>query len=59
MFMVTMLHTNAGCKLVRKVFHHLIDAEEFCDYHYNHGWTIWEMCRVDTTLSDMFETCGG
>lgn len=57
MFLLSMFHTNAGCKLVRKVFHCLSDAEEFCDYHHNLGWTIWELEKVDTTLSDMFEAC--
>lgn len=54
MFMVRMFHTKAGCKLVTRMFRSLCDAEEFCDYHYNLGWVVWEMCLVDTTLSDMF-----
>ena len=57
MFLVTMFHTMNGVKLVRKVFMSLSDAEEWCDYHFNLGWTIWELNKVDTTLSDMFEAC--
>jgi len=57
MFLVTMLHTNNGCRLVRRIFTNLSKAEEFCDYHYNLGWTIWSFEPVDTTLSDMFATC--
>ena len=57
MFLVTMIHTNNGCRLVRRVFTNLNKAEEFCDYHYNLGWTIWSFEPIDTTLSDMFATC--
>lgn len=59
MFLVTMFHTMNNLKLRRKTFLSLSDAEEFCDYHYNLGWTIWELVVVDTTLSDMFVACGG
>jgi len=56
MFLVRMFHTGNGCRLVTKAFHSLSDAEEFCDYHYNLGWTIWELVTSDYTLSDMFAT---
>ena len=54
MFMVSMFHTKNGCRLVRRCFHSLSDAEDFCDYHYNLGWTIFELVVCDYTLSDMF-----
>jgi len=59
MFMVRMFNVNNGCRLVTRVFFNISDAEDYCDYHDNFGWTIWEFCIVDTTLSDMLETCWG
>ena len=58
MFLVTMFHLEQKCKLNRKVFLSLSDAEEFCDYYGNLGWIVWGLDRVDTALSDMFATCG-
>lgn len=55
MFLVRMFHTNNGCKLVTKAFHSLHDAEDYCDYHYQLGWTIFELVVGDYSLSDLCE----
>lgn len=54
MFMLRMFHVKNGCRLVTRTFHSLQDAEDYADYHYNLGWTIFELVTCDYTLSDMF-----
>jgi hypothetical protein len=50
-----MFHTKNGCRLVTKAFNSLADAENYCDYHYNLGWVIWEFVKGDYSLSDLCE----
>jgi hypothetical protein len=46
MFLVTILHPETF-KLVRRSFHYLEDAENFCDYCSNCGLAIWELVLCD------------
>ncbi len=57
MFLLTMFHVKDDCRKVRKTFHSLQDAEEFCDCYHNKGWTIYTLEVCDFTLSNLLETC--
>jgi len=58
MFLVTIINPDTA-QLLRRVFLFLEDAERYMDYVAGCRITIWELVRVDTTLSDLFETSGG
>ena len=57
MFLVTMYHVKDDCRRVRKTFHSLHDAEEYCDYYANKGWEIYSLECCDFMLSNLLLTC--
>lgn len=46
MFLVTLFNPETA-KLVRKTFHVLHDAEEYCDYCFNCGLAVWSLEKVE------------
>jgi hypothetical protein len=53
MFLVMVLNPTT-CKYVRRVFHHLSDAEEFCEYCNSNGIPAIELDKVDCELATEF-----
>lgn len=58
MFLCTVINPENG-KLIRKVFRSLSEAEGYCDWCERCRISIFELEHVDTSLSDMLETCWG